>query len=138
MTSNSTAFPSRQWLEELKDKLNSDAQYAHIARKWEGDLCIHVEAGGPLENPMLFYLDLWHGKCRKVDILSEIGDLKPVFLLTASYENITKILTGELDPMQAMMTRRLQVKGSMGYMMRNVPTVLDFVRCARENTTEIR
>jgi hypothetical protein len=29
------------------------------------------------------------------------------------------------------------VKGSMAYMMRNVPTVLDFVRCAREVTTEI-
>jgi len=39
--------------------------------------------------------------------------------------------------MQAMMTRRLQVEGSMAYMMRNVPTVLDFVRCAREVTDEI-
>jgi hypothetical protein len=29
------------------------------------------------------------------------------------------------------------VKGNMGYMMRNVPTVLDFVRCAQEVTTEI-
>jgi len=36
-----------------------------------------------------------------------------------------------------MMTRRLHVQGSMAYMMRNVPVVLDFVRCAREVTTEI-
>ena len=63
--------------------------------------------------------------------------MKPAFLLTASFENLTKILKGELDPMQALMTRKLHVHGSMAYMMRNVPTVLDFVRCAREVTTEI-
>jgi putative sterol carrier protein len=39
--------------------------------------------------------------------------------------------------MTAMMTSKLKVKGSMGYMMRNVPTVLDFVRVAQEVTTEI-
>jgi hypothetical protein len=33
--------------------------------------------------------------------------------------------------MQAMVTRRLKVQGSMAYMLRNVPTVLDFVRCCR-------
>jgi hypothetical protein len=31
-----------------------------------------------------------------------------------------------------MVTRKLRVQGSMAYMMRNIPVVLDFVRCARE------
>jgi putative sterol carrier protein len=61
----------------------------------------------------------------------------PKFVLTATYTNISRIMKGDLDPMQAMLTRKLQVHGSMAYMMRNVPTVLDFVRCAREVTTEI-
>jgi putative sterol carrier protein len=39
--------------------------------------------------------------------------------------------------MTAMMTMKLKVQGSMGYMMRNVPTVLDFVRVATEATTTI-
>ena len=39
--------------------------------------------------------------------------------------------------MTAMLTNRLRVEGSLGYMMRNVPTVLDFVRCAREITIDI-
>jgi hypothetical protein len=33
--------------------------------------------------------------------------------------------------MQAMLTRRLQVSGNMAYILRNVPVVLDFVRCCR-------
>ena len=43
----------------------------------------------------------------------------------------------KLDPMQAMMTRKLNVQGSMAMMMRNVPVVLDFVRCAREVTSRV-
>jgi len=35
------------------------------------------------------------------------------------------------------MTRKLVVQGNMAVMMRSVPTVLDFVRCTREITTEI-
>jgi putative sterol carrier protein len=61
----------------------------------------------------------------------------PTFTLTAAYNDITAILLGKLNPMTAMMTSKLKVKGSMGYMMRNVPTVLDFVRVAQEVTTEI-
>ncbi|MDP3186571.1 MAG: SCP2 sterol-binding domain-containing protein, partial [Anaerolineales bacterium] len=67
----------------------------------------------------------------------DLPEVKPAFVLKASYENIARIMKGELDPMQAMMTRKLQVQGSMAYMMRNVPTVLDFVRCCREITGEI-
>jgi putative sterol carrier protein len=37
-----------------------------------------------------------------------------------------------------MLTRKLKVKGNMAVMMRNVPVVLDFVRCAREVTDEIQ
>jgi putative sterol carrier protein len=58
-------------------------------------------------------------------------------VLTASYDNIAQIMKGKLDPMQAMLTRKLKVQGNMAIMMRNVPTVLDFVRCAREVTDEI-
>lgn len=130
-------FPSIEWLEGLSKKLNSDAKYAQIARNWEGDMCVVIEPSGPLSEQLLYYLDLWHGKCRKTEILKDLSSVTPKFVLTATYDNISRIMKGELDPMTAMMTRKLQVHGSMAYMMRNVPTVLDFVRCAREVTTEI-
>ncbi len=132
-----TIFPSPEWLEKLDEKLNSDAQYARIARNWEGDMCVVIEPSGPLKEQMFYYLDLWHGKCRKTAVLKDLSEVKPAFVLKASYENIARIMKGELDPMQAMMTRKLQVQGSMAYMMRNVPTVLDFVRCCRAITGEI-
>jgi hypothetical protein len=66
-----------------------------------------------------------------------LGRRPPLLHRTASYKDITSILTGKLNPMTAMMTSKLKVKGSLGYMMRNVPTVLDFVRVAQEVTKEI-
>ena len=131
-------FPSEAWLQELKAKLNSDSRYNEIAKNWEGDLFFFIEPEGNLKERLTFYLDLWHGACRNVEYMPAIDSYpNPTFTLSASYKNITDILTGKLNPMTAMMTSKLKVKGSMGYMMRNVPTVLDFVRVAQELTTEI-
>ncbi len=130
-------FPSLEWLNELEKKINADARYNEIAKKWEGDIVIAITPEGNLQEQKYFYLDLWHGKCRGVAELSDASEKKAMFVLTASYENIKRILTGKLDPMQAMMTRKLIVQGNYAVLMRNVPTVLDFVRCARENTKEI-
>ena len=130
-------FPGPEWLKALDQKLNSDEKYAQIARKWEGDMLIVIEPSGPIKEQLFYYLDLWHGTCRKAEILPEIGGIKPAFILTASYENLVKIVKGDLDPMQAMMTRKLKVQGNMAVMMRNVPVVLDFVRCAREVTSDV-
>jgi putative sterol carrier protein len=134
----SAIFPSEEWLKGLEAKLNSDERYNDIAKNWEGDLFFFIEPEGNLKEQLTFYLDLWHGTCRKVDYKPQAGSYPtPAFTLSASYNNITAILTGKMNPMTAMMTTKLKVKGSMGYMMRNVPTVLDFVRVAQEVTKEI-
>ncbi|RJP52218.1 MAG: hypothetical protein C4583_07120 [Anaerolineaceae bacterium] len=133
----SAIFPSMDWLNELDAKLNSDERYANIAKKWEGDMTVVIEPQGNLKERRVFYLDLWHGKCRGVAELKDVEEKKAAFVLTSSYDNIKLIMTGKLDPMQAMLTRKLSVKGNMAVMMRSVPTVLDFVRCAREITSEI-
>jgi putative sterol carrier protein len=133
----SAIFPSMDWLNELDAKLNSDERYAGIAKNWEGDIIIQIEPEGNLKEQRVFYLDLWHGKCRGVAELKDVSEKKATFVLIATYENIKRIVTGKLDPMQAMMTRKLTVKGNLAVMMRSVPTVLDFVRCCRDITNEI-
>lgn len=131
-------FPSVEWLQTLERKLNDDAHYNQVARNWEGDLLFDISPDGNLKDPLTMYLDLWHGKCRKVDYAPGLAKYaKSKFILRSPYNNFTAILKGKLDPMTAMMTSKLKVDGSLGYMMRNVPTVLDFVRCAREITTDI-
>ena len=132
-------FPSEEWLKGLETKLNSDQRYREIAKTWEGDLFFYIEPDGNLKERLTFYLDLWHGKCRGVEYNPQPeSHPNPTFTLTSTYKNIASVLSGNLNPVTAMMTSKLKVKGSVGYMMRNVPTVLDFVRCAQEVTAEIR
>ncbi|HEY47262.1 MAG TPA: hypothetical protein G4O14_10815 [Anaerolineae bacterium] len=135
-------FPSEEYVQAVMDVLNQDEQYAQIARNWEGDILFVIEPDKGIESvdlPMTFYFDLWHGKCREARVIDleeeEVPDA--AYTLTAPQANCLRILRGELDPMQAMITRRLKVEGSMAYMLRNVPTVLDFVRCCSSVEIEI-
>lgn len=126
-------FPSVGWLEAFEEVLNNDERYAKVAAKWEGDFLFIIEPDEGSEDPVIwYYMDLWHGKCREsFDVEPGSEDApKPQFILRASRMQFMKVLKGELDPMQAMLTRRLRVEGNMAYMLRNVPIVLDFVRCA--------
>lgn len=130
-------FPQSDWLKSLEDYLNSNEKYAQVAKKWEGDLVFEIKADGPIPEDVYVYLDLWHGKCRNSKIMQEGESLDATFVLTAPYSNFVRVLKGDLDPMQAMLTRKLMVKGNLGYMMRNVPTVLEFVRCAQAVTDKV-
>lgn len=129
-------FPTPEWLKDFKDKLNSDEQYAKIAKNWEGDVVLSIDPEGSLKERVVLYFDLWHGSCRDAKILDDAFEMKAIFRLNGPYENYKRVVKGELHPMQAMLTRKLSVNGDMGYLMRNVPTVLDFVRCASEITDD--
>jgi putative sterol carrier protein len=129
-------FPSAEWLEALIAVLNSDERYAKVAKSWEGAIFIIIdpdESSGGDGKEFGIYLDLWHGTCRGGEYFEVLPENFPdvAFTLRTGNANMRKILRGDLDPMQAMLTRRLRVDGNMGYMLRNVPTVLDFVRCCR-------
>ena len=133
-------FPSQDWATALKDTLNQDEQYARIAREWEGELLISIDMKDQNEEPqvMTFFLDLWHGQCCKAALLSDSDDIPDAkFKLSASRERMLAILRAELDPVQAMMTRQLKVEGPMGYLLRNVPVILDFIRCCRLVETDL-
>jgi putative sterol carrier protein len=127
-------FPTPEWLPALVELLNSDQRYAQIARNWEGDMLVQIDPGGSLIDPIVYYLDLWHGKCRRAHPVVDESSVKAAFTLKAPYDNYVRLLKGELEPMQALLTRKLGLTGNMAVLMRNVPTVLDFVRCCREVT----
>ena len=127
-------FPGSEWLQALMEKLNTDEKYAQVARNWEGDMTFVIQPNGPLKEEQRYYLDLWHGECRDAYVIEKGSNVKSVFTLSGPYLNYVRLLKGELDPMQAMLTRKIGVKGNMAVLMRSVPTVLDFVRCCKEVT----
>jgi putative sterol carrier protein len=128
-------FPSPEWMQATKEKFNTDEKYAQIAKNWEGDLRVVLEPDGTLSETKWLYWDLWHGKCRDAYIEDQTSNKAPALVILAPYGNFIKVLSGEVGVMQALMGRFVTVKGSMILIMRNVPTVLDFVRCCQEVTS---
>lgn len=130
-------FPSELWLDEFEAFLNSDEEYARVASNWEADMNFVVEPGSGLREEVFIYLDLWHGKCREAYFVKDTSQQKDAaFTLQGSYPNVVRILKGQMDPMQAMLTRKLKVKGNMSYLLKNVPVVLNFVRCLQAVTDD--
>ena len=127
-------FPTEEWLNTFEEKLNTDSQYAEIAKNWEGDVNLKINPDAKLAEPVIIYFDLWHGKCREAYFVETGIKKEAAFTLNGKYQDYLRILSGDLHPMQAMLTRKLNVNGNMALLMRNVPTVLDFVRCAQEVT----
>jgi putative sterol carrier protein len=127
-------FPSEEWIKALQEQLNHSASYAEIAKHWEGDINFLVEF--PSGRSAVLYIDLWHGQCREAHGVAPDGARpKAAFTLSAPLANFVKILKGQLDPMQAMITGKLKVQGNMVVIMRQIPTVLEFVRNCQQIDT---
>jgi putative sterol carrier protein len=128
-------FPSQEWAEQLKLELNRSADYASSAKTWEGDFFFIVEPLKSGGEPQRMYLDLWHGKCRDATMVTGQTDTKPEFSISGSTATYRSIFDHKLDPIQALMTRKLKLQGNMMKIMRSVKATLDLVNCCSKIDT---
>jgi putative sterol carrier protein len=123
-------FPSQAWTDAFRLAINSSDAYASSAKSWEGDFVFAIEEGGGM------YLDLWHGECRSAEYLPDPSTKKPEFKLTANREKWRQVITGTLDPIQAMVTRQIKLDGNLVKIMKNVKAAQELVRCATQIDTD--
>ena len=124
-------FGSDEWVQALHNELNTSKAYEEAAKNWEGDFYFVVDPEGVVTQPMYLYMDLWHGKCREAYV-AEADHLKPVFNLRGPVATWKKVMTKKLDPMQALMTGQLKLKGNMVMIMKNVKAAQELVKaCTR-------
>jgi putative sterol carrier protein len=122
-------FPGPEWTAQLMTVVNNDAAYAQSAKTWEGDFYFIIEPGPGVKQPVKMYLDLWHGKCREAHIVSGPESKQPEFTISGTLETYRKVFDKKLDPIQALMTRKLKVQGNMMKIVRSVKPTLDLVNC---------
>lgn len=123
-------FPSAEWVAAFKDALNASEPYKVSAAKWEGDFFFNVEPKGSLKEPVTFYLDLWHGACRDAHLVNDPAAKKPEFEISGTIDTYRKIFRHDLDPIRALVSRQLKLKGNLGKIMRSVKATLDLVNAA--------
>jgi len=129
-------FISDQWIKALCRELNQSEAYAQAAKNWEGDFYFIVEPEDEMTEQAIFYVDLWHGKCREAKLITDEKEKDPVFRMSAPLSSWRKVIAKELDPIQGLLTRRLKLKGNMAMIMRNVKAAQELVECCTHIETE--
>ncbi len=128
--SNVLDFATESWLTRFKKELNNSESYAEAAKNWEGDIYFVIEAkDSALSEDVYMYLDLWHGKCRNVAVADSQDAFKPEFIFTGNVKTFKQIIDGGLDPIKAIMTRKLKLRGNMAKIMRNMKAANQLVDC---------
>ena len=112
-------YGTQEYANAVMEALNSSTEYAEAANDWEGDFYLIAEPSGPVKEPIYFYMDLWHGKCRKAAVTNNDKDFNPEFVMSAKYDIWKKMSDGKLDGVQALVTRQMKLKGNMTKIMRN-------------------
>jgi len=128
--SNKINFGSDEWIKQLMVELNKSETYAEAAKNWEGDICFVIDPkDSALDHEVYMYVDLWHGKCRSARILSGKDELKPEFTIGGTVKAFHEVIDNGLDPMKALLTRKLKLTGNMAKIMKNVKSANQLVLC---------
>ncbi|MEO6061739.1 MAG: SCP2 sterol-binding domain-containing protein [Thermoflexales bacterium] len=131
------AFATPAWAAALRDAINASVAYREAARAWEGDFWFIVEPGeGGAPERVLIYVDLWHGSCRLCEVAVNEGQRAPEFRISGERKNWQRVVERQIDPIRALMTGSLKLKGNMAKVMRNVRSAQELVLCASAVPTE--
>ena len=121
-------FASAEWVNAVKEAINTHDGYRESAKTWEGDFWFVIEPDQSSgDAPVLIYLDLWHGTCRTATLAHNENEHTPEFRISGTRKNWLKVLRREIDPIRALMTNTLRLKGNMAKVMRNVRAAQDLV-----------
>jgi hypothetical protein len=110
-------FPSKEWCEEAVRLVNEDPERSMAAQGWQGEIGVIVDAEpGKLAKPFVAHLVPRDNRIEKLRVLDDPDDLdevEPAYLARAPYSVWKQLLQGSLDPVEAVLRRRIAVKGDL-------------------------
>lgn len=120
---------SSEWSDQLKDELNKSSSYKASARgwKWTVGMVIEAEPDKNVPESVGVVMDLFDGEARDVKVGTVAEAQACNFVLTAPYSRWKQVATKQLDPIKAMLTGKLKLKGDL-------PTIVRYTKAAQELT----
>jgi len=130
-------FFSEEWIKKFKKEVQTSSSYKTASKTWEGDitLIIQAEPEAGIESDLYLYMDLWHGDCRDMRLVSKEEGEKAKFIITGSYERWKQVVLSELEPIKGMMQGKLKLKGDLPYIVRYVQGAKELVLCTAKVPT---
>jgi len=130
---NMKAF-SEEWIQAFAKEINTNEVHRQAAAGWEWPLILQMITG---DNEKSVFLDLQNGECKIAKIADRSDFETAAFVISASRDSWQKILNKELDPMMAVMTKKLELKkGNVGTLLKYVDAAKELIRSATKIPTE--
>jgi putative sterol carrier protein len=121
-------FPSPEWASEFKKQVAASAAYKQAAATWTFGAVALVAKADPaigLAADTGVWLDIDRGDCRDVRVVDGAEAAKAPFCITGEYARWKAVMRKELDPIKAMMQKKLELKGQM-------TTIVKYVNASKE------
>jgi len=132
-------FPSREWAEEYCRVLNAHEPYKKAAKGWKWPILFKVKDLPPELASQYpggepgFLIRLEDGECLGVEWYDDASKADAPFILSASYKDWVDIITGKLNPLTAIIRKRLVIeKGEYQTIMRFPIAALEMVQAAKK------
>jgi putative sterol carrier protein len=129
-------YPSQEWLVELEARLNASETYAKAAATWEGDCIFVIQPDATYLETSYGYINLQHGKASGARMLKSLEEQNALFTMSAPFGIWRKVMEGRLDPLQAMFSGKIKVKGSMAQIQRTPRATYELTRIATQIDTD--
>ncbi len=154
-------FPSDQWLDEYRERLNDDDEYSEYASGWgvdfNGDFVFVVEElpvdeididalPGDIQDLLEEYVDsenrgyafigLTDGNCTDARLVKNPDDVTHGFRLIATYNQWKELINGKIKPTEGLMSGALELEGDMQKVMQYTQGAERLAEVASEIDTE--
>src|SRR5689334_5590596 len=110
-------FPSKEWCEEAVRLTNADPDVSAAAEDWDADFGVVIEAEkGKLDKPFAVHVEPKNGRIARYKILrdaDELEEIEPAYLAKAPYSVWKGLMRGELDPIEAVLKRKISMTGDL-------------------------
>jgi putative sterol carrier protein len=129
-------FLSDEWAKAFKEEVNKNKAYEEAAKDWEGDFLFIVTPDEGLTKETVFYIDLWHGKCREAYLVH--GKKTAQFIFKGPYSNWKKVIRKELDPLRGLIRGMFTVEGDSRVILDQAKAAQELVNTAQKIPTDFQ
>lgn len=136
MAAKAVPFATDAWIKQLGEECGNSQSYRHAAKNWEGDFYFIIEPDTSDQEPIYMYMDLYHGQCRAAFVDEQRNSKDPEFRISGPMRVWQAIAQKQMDPIKALLTRQLMVKGNVTKIMRNVRAAYELVNCITRFETD--
>ena len=132
-------FATQAWADAFRAQIEDSPGYRKSGKGWtHGPIALVVRAapGSGLPSAIGLWLDLDAGRCREARLVTAAEAARAPYCIEGDYADWKAVLRRTLDPVKAIVARKLSLRGSLFTLLRYVPAALELVACSTRVPTE--